>query len=426
MDLILHIGHEKTGTTSIQHDLHNNASLLIKSGILYHDRLDNYNLIFALGGQTRAPKDRYERCRYEAAVLLKEIKRRALKHNVGYILISAENLFYINSQQQKKLIASIGIEFRSIKVIAYIRRPADLYLSLMQQRVKADHIIVNPLHFKKNIYQALERWYLLVGEDQISLQAFNKRDLIGGNVVIDFYKRLEAFTGINLGHLPHFDKEMNTSLSSEQMILMQRYRRDFLSDYSGFYHSDSSNILSLFEKIQVSLSNELSMTKPVLKPELDAFISSNNKKFVSDVDSLFNKNFSTIFKKDYSDDIDFKTEMNTSYTEISQILKSYNSQTLEMLFQMLPNYNDGLVFKSDNYSIPSFILEDPKICMYYSRYLFKQGMTYRFTSKYLAEYSLTKALELGLIDKSYYRYLIKVLLLHKKIMRAISVLSKAI
>ncbi|MGK7911918.1 MAG: hypothetical protein AB4050_10625 [Synechococcus sp.] len=425
MDLILHVGQGKTGTTSIQKDLRVNAKLLLKSGILYHTERSHLNLIYALGGNTRAPREEHYSLKNQAQNSLREIRELALKHNVRCILMSAENLLGISEQQQKILLDSIDIKFSSIKVIAYIRRPADFYLSLMQQRVKADHIISNPLEFKIKVYRPLERWISLVGKDCFSLQAFDKRKLSGGDVVLDFYKRLEDFTSESLSHLSHESKNKNLSLSSEQMILLQNYRRDFLAEHSGYHHTKSNNILFFFKKIHAILSENLIMTKPVLKPVLDSVITVNNRKPLMKIDKLFDTDLSLLFEKDFNPHDGHPGEQE-NYTDISQIVESYDLTTLDFFRQILPEYNKDLNRTSGDFSIPTLILDNPILCLHYSRFLREHSEDCHPASKYLLEHSFQNAIEIGITDDNYYRGIVKDFLKYSGPVRAASVLRKSI
>jgi len=89
MELLLHIGDGKTGTTSIQRSLASNEDLLLQNGLLCHDcGSRHFNLVYALGRGTRAPKHLREKLEQDALQLLKEIHDRALAHKVEYVLLS--------------------------------------------------------------------------------------------------------------------------------------------------------------------------------------------------------------------------------------------------------------------------------------------------------------------------------------------------
>lgn len=214
MDCILHIGLEKTGTTSIQEFLFQNRILLAQEGVLYPQSVGDRNhspLVVAfyesdqrddltcnLGLNTNFQLARFKRESRE------RIAAECLGARAGKVILSAEHF-------QSRLRRESGIrELRQflegtgigpIRVVVYLRDPADLAYSLHSTAVKSGHsghgpcrplsedgTGYDPEYFRNacDHRATLQRWGAVFGMENITPRLFRKDQLAEGDIVRDF------------------------------------------------------------------------------------------------------------------------------------------------------------------------------------------------------------------------------------------------
>lgn len=208
MNLILHIGIEKTGTTSIQNALHANGEILGNAG---------YYLPLSIGG--RNPRDiatyamRHGReddvftkgapSKAEKGSIDQEIRGRfnremdSLPSAVHTVLISCEQLhsrlFYLD--EVEKLRELLADRFTSVKVVVYLRPQAALAASLYTTALwykttlsfevfMENHQQKNPKYY--NFMDLLDRWEAVFGAENMVVRRFARSEFPEGNVVHDF------------------------------------------------------------------------------------------------------------------------------------------------------------------------------------------------------------------------------------------------
>lgn len=209
--LYLHIGSQKTGSSSIQHMLRDNTEALAEQGFHY----------------VNAGRDNQKRLRIHhnrIAALLKEgTAAPTFSRLVAEVEASRCENFIISAE----LLSSPGLG-RSLsehipqhlkdktKVIIYLRRP-DLYLeSLYKQRVKSGKIRSDPTQFYKSYPTSMD--YLTIiddyantfGKNSIEVRIYERQSLINGDAIDDF------FNVIGLSDLANFSRpkpEANSSFS---------------------------------------------------------------------------------------------------------------------------------------------------------------------------------------------------------------------
>ncbi|MDI7863971.1 hypothetical protein MRS76_18650 [Rhizobiaceae bacterium n13] len=232
MECILHIGANKTGTTSIQKTLMSNASQLKKQGFLY-----------PRSGRSFPPKvfDRHAGLRM--AVLPVDVDPRGLAATVNltteekravyrkdfieafdlellankdmrYTVVSDEALFLFSDDLTAQgMFAFLKERFQRTKVIVYLRRP-DLYVaSAYSQFVKMggcddfETFVESSLQGPK-YFDLLQPWRTVFGKENIEVACFDRRFLRGGDAVADFLARI----GVDSTDFEHF--QVNESLSA--------------------------------------------------------------------------------------------------------------------------------------------------------------------------------------------------------------------
>jgi hypothetical protein len=241
VDFILHVGDGKCGSTSIQDALYRARGDLAERGLIYETatpRSGHFSIVRLIGEQTRG--DDAEQMKL-AQMTLERIQAQLVRNS--RVLLSAENLFSLDPERVMDICRMISPDISGIKVIAYVRPPVSMYLSLMQQVLKADHTFVLPQGYQRPIDKFLKSWRRSVGADNISIGVFEKAKLHGNNVVPDFARRLSTLCGINTDLKA---SKTNTSLTAEQLATVQFMRAKYFSDTPGKRRPESDALVQLF------------------------------------------------------------------------------------------------------------------------------------------------------------------------------------
>lgn len=210
MHVVVHIGPYKTGSTSIQAVLRANPAALWQQGCYYFDEPHMPEFALQTLALTRSeqmtPDLRHrftdlaaaqawsEECwqRFEAEV---QARRPSLT------LISSEH--FSGLSDPNLLITRLRRSFSRITILAYLRDPADLYCSTLQQRIRGNgerlSELATPLSFFYPARKQLEPYLRLVGPQNMLVRRFGgadpKRPGAKRDVVQDFLATLSG-----LGH----------------------------------------------------------------------------------------------------------------------------------------------------------------------------------------------------------------------------------
>ena len=206
---ILHIGVEKTGTTTIQEFLHQNRKLLADKGIYFprfmnprnHLKLavfccnDNRSNQFTRIKDIDLPaKRKYWKKNFQT---LFDRKMRMISTNYHTVIFSSEHLSTLlrkknEIQNLKKLLQKYASSF---SIIVYIRRQDLIAGSMISNIAKVGFGTSLPRGakiFKRHFYdfeRLLKRWSSIFGNENISLRIFEKSHLINGDLLEDFMKQ---------------------------------------------------------------------------------------------------------------------------------------------------------------------------------------------------------------------------------------------
>ncbi len=264
MRLILHIGSDKTGTTSIQKALSLSRNYLAQKGVLYPqlENSDNHNLLAVsfMGKERRHPRRLVRRYGNSDAVLSASgnawlaIKQQLEQHDFHTVILSGEHFFGLDqhhelAEQNKRTFPDL----ENTQIIAYLRRPSSHYVARLQQRLKAQHHIAMP---ERIAYSARLAGWESAGN--LQLCEFNKAALHSRDIVQDFWKR-------TLGSLPlppgATSIRSNKSLSAEGLYLLQRFRHIRYPDREGIFFRDSDQLLKRTLMVEESNCQNASFTR---------------------------------------------------------------------------------------------------------------------------------------------------------------------
>lgn len=181
--IILHVGTQKTGSSSIQHFLRDNQHEL---------KLQNVNFVSASRPWIDHNTVARELRNWEGSTpLLDAVLTEVQDAEQSTHIISGEMLFHkdVPGRFSQRLRDFSSVD---VKVIVYLRRPDHLMESLYKQRVKTGAIKPNPtVYLEQNLWECDYRGVLgefanEFGEGSIIARPYSRRLLKNGDVVDDF------------------------------------------------------------------------------------------------------------------------------------------------------------------------------------------------------------------------------------------------
>jgi len=207
MKCILHIGTEKTGTTTIQEFLYLNRKILKKHGYLYTKSAGSKNN-FALAVaayNTDRQDDLTQNCGIFNEKSLEAFQKstinalkQELKHADGVhtVIFSSEHIqSRLRTDDElsrlKNILNDLGID--QISIIVYLRAPGEIANSLYSTTIKCGHIIPNPPgpddEYLRNLCDhrnTLLRYCKSFGKEAVIPRIYSKEEFINGSIIDDF------------------------------------------------------------------------------------------------------------------------------------------------------------------------------------------------------------------------------------------------
>jgi hypothetical protein len=235
VDLVLHIGSGKTGTTSIQSFMHTNRGRMAEHGILYprtpglmrHSRISLS--VLSETAVDRAPawhRQGFSQPVDEFRELVHgELRAEIADAGLPRVVLSDEALFGARFPAVRRLRELTDDLARTVRVVAYLRRQDDHVASRYQQVVKvgetrrlAERVAAMDLSGFYNYYRRLKRWKQIMEPDTFVIRRFERASFAGGSLHQDF---LEA-AGIDVP-ADAFEEVVprNESLDAEAVELLR-------------------------------------------------------------------------------------------------------------------------------------------------------------------------------------------------------------
>ncbi|WP_395342507.1 hypothetical protein PN836_001105 [Ningiella sp. W23] len=229
--LILHIGCEKTGSTSIQKFFRINRPLLEKAGFYYPTvlGLENHTklAIYASNADNKLRQFIKEKDREIYRDLDSLLKEEIERTSANTVVMSNE---WLHSRLQatnefsklKLLLSSI---FESIQVHMYIRKQDDVACSLYSTAMKSGQSFPFPIPYGKPYYynynSIFDNWSKAFGMANVFVHIYEKGCLEHGDVVHDFCKV------IGLEDLSHFTMPTleNTAFTDEGLKVIREFNK---------------------------------------------------------------------------------------------------------------------------------------------------------------------------------------------------------
>ncbi|MDH3707707.1 MAG: hypothetical protein OES57_16695 [Acidimicrobiia bacterium] len=287
MRLILHIGMPKTGTSTLQGALIANRDVLARAGAVYPEPLwgklsHNYltSLVqpmedmpreFASGGEdfeaSRARGDQFtfDAIRARGEEFWRHVRRQATDSGADVVIVSSEYCYGLADHKIESLRSMLAELTDDIEVVCYVRHPAEYYVSLTQQMVRASHQIVSPARFRMRARECLARFQSIF-DGRVRVRPYDRTQLLGRDIVTDFVTSFVPSGADVVADLDVVDR--NESMSAEAMCILQRLRRHEWADQNGQFAPESTHV-----RLVLNADREGDAQTPArLDPKLDTWI----------------------------------------------------------------------------------------------------------------------------------------------------------
>lgn len=226
---ILHIGVEKTGTTTIQEFLYQNRERLIGQGIFFpelitprnHRPLAVYCSKSKMSNQFTCLSDidnplKREKWKSDFRQLF-DLEMKKIDERTRSVIFSSEHFSALlrDKEELKRLNSTLDPFFSSIRIVVYIRRQDLIAGSMISNAARVGHGKMLPegnqiLHkHYYNFYKFINKWSEIFGKENIIIRIFERDQLKDNNLLTDFMQQ----SGVNPDRSFSMPGRMNASLS---------------------------------------------------------------------------------------------------------------------------------------------------------------------------------------------------------------------
>lgn len=305
-------------------------------GILYHPAVPaggHFSFVTLCNGKTRGNNTKQEMLAREN---IAETRDLIAAERPDYLLISGESLFSLHPDILMPVLTEITGTPVPVHIVAFLRHPVDFYLSSVQQALKASHDFVAPKTFRRDFSSTFDRWSAYPGCESITVRLFDRQHLTNGSAVAEFSAILQTIAGPDTPKLP--EANVNSSLSAEQMIVMQKFRRTFLAERNGQFAPPSNWVVRFFEELNDSVG--LVGTRPALRPDVQACIGEQNAPFVDAIERRFPELGMSAAR--ILPVLDWRASADQWTADIASILASHDPELVQRLIALLPDFDPAL------------------------------------------------------------------------------------
>jgi hypothetical protein len=239
-DCVLHIGTEKTGTSSIQATLAGNRERLLRDGVLWPRSLGEkiHARAYAYASEG-APDEIKLRCGVDGPKSLEIFRRDVARQFAEEVAATKPKTIiacneHLSSRLQStseisRLRDLLSAHSQSIKVVVYLRAQGDAHRSAYSTYVKtggteAFHAPAPALLRDRYLYdRVLERWETVFGSDCMDVRIYDPSAFPKGDVLLDFADALDGRISLSdLVRGPHANIRLD-SFSLAFLRAMNRY-----------------------------------------------------------------------------------------------------------------------------------------------------------------------------------------------------------
>lgn len=338
--LYLHIGTEKTGSTALQAVSGVNRAALMKHGIFYpktpgarnHTRLtifaaDTPNALDLRRLARLFPEEVYERFKANFAA---ELQSEIAANPCPRIYLSNEHLSsrLKSIEEVRRLAAIIQPIADLVKVVVYLRPQPEMFLSTYSTSIKAGRTKVleapkKDQHPRYNYDKMLSNWAEVFGEGNMIVRIYDRRTLVGHDVVKDFFSVMGYEPGPDV-EIP--SNPLNTRLNQHALCFLLEFNKHVPPLLEESINPERGDVTDALEALSAGLRRGLAVPASVLRQMAKTFQESNARvarRFLGRSDG---KLFSDL---DYEDDSETGVFTVEQAVEISAYLWRWQQRRLE-------------------------------------------------------------------------------------------------
>jgi hypothetical protein len=259
--IYLHIGTQKTGTTTLQQVGRRNRDLLAARGVLYPAAPGDINhtglAIYASGGKRcrdlaneAGLRSDAEIAAYQAA-LPQRLRAEIVASGAQKVWLSNEHLSSRVRElpQVEQLAAMLRGLAREVKIIIYLRHQPEYYLSTYSMVIKAGSetetkVPASEREYYYNYDKMLTVWAAAFGDDAINVRVFERKALTNGDVVDDIF----GLMGIDRAGLSIPDT-LNPSLDARALQFLQLFRKSVPRYVDGALNPEHGDVVRALEAL---------------------------------------------------------------------------------------------------------------------------------------------------------------------------------
>jgi len=288
MELILHIGISKTGTTAIQNFLYKNKEKLLEQGILYPSTglfkspnvAAHYNIAWSIFKHVGVDVNKIPT--FEQ--ILKNLEKELREYKPLKVIISSESFMHFRRPHIKTLAEGLKDLFQKMKVVVYLRRQDRWIESSYAQVLKTGEVKLLPfktsikhslwnLKWLLNYDEFLDRWSeFFENQGQLLPRIYEKSALKDNDIVVDFISLVD-----NSIEITNFDTQINTNPSLIPISVFTLLKLNEEYDLPQvLYHKVSKYLLNLQEKLPHPLKTLLYLED---RKKILSFYEANNIEF---------------------------------------------------------------------------------------------------------------------------------------------------
>lgn len=236
--IFLHIGTEKTGTTTLQAVAGINRDLLLREGLFYPEAPGNRNHVGLALYASETPNLDLRR----TAGLFSEDSLDAFRNKFPRELKSeieasgSPRVFLCNEHLSSRVRRSREVEriatllrpiAKNIKVTVYLRRQDELFQSHYSTTVKSGrkHELDPPANAQNRYYNyelLLAPWAEIFGEENINVRIYDRKTLLNGDVVSDLFALMSIPEGAVLQRNENRNQRLDHT-SLQFLMAMNQY-----------------------------------------------------------------------------------------------------------------------------------------------------------------------------------------------------------
>ena len=239
-DIVVHIGLNKTGTSSIQDFMSMNADALLERGICYpragRELTAHHPLSYWL---KKLPEDADPRALEPGIALLDEIRACGARR----VVLSSED-FHTHGPRGVRHLARL-LEGHDVRIVLYLREHLAYLASWYQQNVQASHLSAafdTFCYFARTPFHVTaERWTQAFGNDALELRLYDRERLVERDIVRDFADAADLRVGLQGLQRKPFDS--NPSVAGN-VLFAKRLINNFLDKRAAAALNDDITALS--------------------------------------------------------------------------------------------------------------------------------------------------------------------------------------